>query len=69
MFSSLLIVDFRKNKRAAPDARWQADVTVTLREAYVKFFENERLADGQADFSFIFYSLSIMLLCVLMFAV
>ena len=59
VFSSLLII-----KR-----RWQVDVTVTLRQAYVKFFENERAADGQADFSLFLYSLSILLLCVLMFAV
>ena len=53
MFLSLLIVEFQKNKQAALDACWQADVIMTLREAYVKFFENEWLADRQADFSFL----------------
>ena len=36
-----------------PDASWQAEVTVTLRQVYVKFFENQWLADKQADFSFL----------------
>ena len=64
VFSSLLIVEFRKNKHAAPDACWQADVTVTLIQEYVRnfskingeIFENERPVDGQADFSFFMYS-------------
>ena len=43
-----------------------ADVTMTQRETYVQFFENEWSADRQADFSFFMYSLSIILLCVLM---
>ena len=36
------------------NACWQADITMTLRQVYVPFFENEWLADGQADFS-LFY--------------
>ena len=51
-----IIADCRISKKQACSAgRLLAGgrYRVTLREAYEKFFENERLADGQADFSFL----------------
>ena len=50
-----IIADCRISKKQASSAgrRWQTDVTVTLRQAYVKFFENERPADRQADSVFL----------------
>ena len=43
VFSSLLIIAFRKKEQAGADTCWQADDTVTLIQAYVRKFSKSTL--------------------------
>ena len=58
VFSSLYIVAFRKNKWAAADACWQANVTMTLIQTYARNFSKFTLT---FSFFFCFYSLPYLL--------